>query len=252
MAIPDYQTLMLPFIRLLADGKEHGARDAVEQLNDEFGLSPEERQQHIASGPQTVMRNRTGWVCTYLKKAGLIESTRRGVFVITERGLSVLASSPERIDIKYLEQFPEFVAFRELRGERSAGKPSLLDAALGTTPDEALDAACQQLRVDLELEVLEQVKLASPAFFEHLVVELLVRMGYGGSLRDAGQAVGKSGDGGIDGIIKEDRLGLGRDLHPSQAVGLDRRKAGDSEVRGGAPGASSPQGRVLDHGFLLG
>jgi restriction system protein len=243
---------MLPFIRLLADGKEHGARDAVEQLNDEFGLSPEERQQHIASGPQTVMRNRTGWVCTYLKKAGLIESTRRGVFVITERGLSVLASSPERIDIKYLEQFPEFVAFRELRGERSAGKPSVLDAALGATPEEALDAAYQQLRVDLELEVLEQVKLASPAFFEHLVVELLVRMGYGGSLRDAGQAVGKSGDGGIDGIIKEDRLGLGRDLHPSQAVGLDRRKAGDSEVRGGAPGASSPQGRVLDHGFLLG
>jgi len=199
---------MLPFLRLLGDGKEHRASDAVEQLNDEFDLSPEERQQHLASGPQSVMRNRTGWVCTYLKKAALIESTRRGVFVINERGLSVLASNPERIDIKYLEQFPEFVAFRELRRERSEEKPADLDTALETTPEETLDTAYQHLRVDLELEVLEQVKTASPAFFERLVVELLVRMGYGGSLSDAGQAVGRSGDGGIDGIIKEDRLGL--------------------------------------------
>jgi restriction system protein len=123
-------------------------------------------------------------------------------------GLSVLASSPERIDVKYLEQFPEFVAFRELRRERSEDKPAGLDAGLETTPEEALDSAYEHLRVDLELEVLEQVKAASPAFFERLVVELLVRMGYGGSLHDAGQAVGRSGDGGIDGIIKEDRLGL--------------------------------------------
>jgi restriction system protein len=199
---------MLPFLRLLADGKPHRASDAVEALSEEFDLSQEERQQHLTSGPQTVMRNRTGWVCTYLKKAALIEATRRGVFVITERGLSVLASSPERIDVKYLEQFPEFVEFRELRRERSEDKPAEMDAALESTPEEALDSAYQHLRVDLELEVLEQVKAASPAFFERLVVELLVRMGYGGSLSDAGQAVGRSGDGGIDGIIKEDRLGL--------------------------------------------
>jgi restriction system protein len=210
MAIPDYQTLMLPFLRLLGDGVEHRAGQAVEALSDEFGLSPEERQQHLSSGPQTVMRNRVGWVCTYLKKAEIIESPRRGVFRITERCRSVLASSPDRIDVKYLERFPEFVAFRELRNERAKDKlsVSVLNVALETTPEEALDAAYQQLRVDLELEVLEQVKAASPAFFERLVVELLVGMGYGGSLRDAGQAVGRSGDGGIDGIIKEDRLGL--------------------------------------------
>lgn len=154
------------------------------------------------------MRNRTGWVCTYLKKAGLIESPRRGVFRITERGQSVLASGPESIDVKYLEQFPEFVEFREIRHERSGEKPAELGTTLDATPEEALDAAYHGLRVDLELEVLEQVKAASPAFFERLVVELLVRMGYGGSLRDAGEAIGRSGDGGIDGIIKEDRLGL--------------------------------------------
>jgi len=208
MAIPDYQTLMLPFLRLLGDGVEHRAGQAVEALADEFGLSAEERQQHLSSGPQTVMRNRVGWVCTYLKKAEIIESPRRGVFRITERGRSVLAASPDRIDVKYLERFPEFVAFRELRNERAKDKPSVQDVALETTPEEALDAAYQQLRVDLELEVLEQVKAASPAFFERLVVELLVGMGYGGSLRDAGRAVGRTGDGGIDGIIKEDRLGL--------------------------------------------
>jgi len=208
VAIPDYQTLMLPFLRLLRDGAEHRAAEAVEALSDEFGLSPEDRKQHLASGPQTVMSNRTGWVCTYLKKAGLIEAPRRGVFRITERGRSVLAVEPERIDVKYLERFPEFVEFREIRRERSDQKPTELGTSLDVTPEEALEAAYHGLRVDLELEVLEQVKAASPAFFERLVVELLVRMGYGGTLRDAGQAIGRSGDGGIDGIIKEDRLGL--------------------------------------------
>jgi restriction system protein len=208
VAIPNYQTLMLPFLRFLGDGAEHRSAEAVEVLSDEFGLSPEEREQHLASGPQTVMRNRTGWVCTYLKKAGLIESPRRGVFCITGRGQSVLASEPERIDVKYLERFPEFVEFRELRHERSDERPTALDTILDATPEEALDAAYRGLRADLELEVLEQVKAASPGFFERLVVDLLVRMGYGGSLRDAGQAIGRSGDGGIDGIIKEDRLGL--------------------------------------------
>jgi restriction system protein len=207
VAIPDYQTLMLPFLRLLGDGAEHRASQAVDTLSDEFGLTQEERQEHLASGPQTRMRNKVGWVCTYLKKAGLIESPARGVFRITERGHSVLASNPDRVDVKYLERFPEFVAFRELRNVRNETKSALQDTELETTPEEALDAAYQQLRVDLELEVLDQVKAASPSFFERLVVELLVRMGYGGSLHDAGRAVGTSGDGGIDGIIKEDRLG---------------------------------------------
>jgi restriction system protein len=208
VAIPDFQTLMLPLLRLLGDGAEHRAGVATDALSDEFGLTPEERQEPLASGTQPRIRNKVGWACTYMKKAGLIESPARGVYRITDRGRSVLASDPGRIDMKYLERFPEFVAFRELRHERAGNKLPVHDSALESTPEEALDAAYQQLRADLELEVLEQVKAASPGFFERLVVELLVRMGYGGSLRDAGQAVGRSGDGGIDGIIKEDRLGL--------------------------------------------
>jgi restriction system protein len=208
MAIPDYQTVMLPLLRFLKDGNDHSIGEVVDSLADEFQLSPEERDQLLESGQQTVIRNRAGWARTYLKKAGLIASSRRGSFRITERGQSVLASKPERIDVKYLEQFPEFVAFRELRHEQPDVAQAPIAAPTDSTPEEVLDAAHGRLRLDLEAELLDQVKGASPSFFERLVVELLVRMGYGGTLRDAGQAVGKSGDGGIDGIIKEDRLGL--------------------------------------------
>jgi restriction system protein len=198
---------MLPLLRLLKDGREHYLGEVVSSLADEFKLSPEEREQLLSSGQQTVIRNRAGWARTYLKKAGLLESPRRGYFRITERGQSVLSSKPVRIDVKYLEQFPEFVAFRELRHERQEEDPPPITHT-DATPEEALEGAYLRLRLDLESDLLEQVKAASPSFFERLVVELLVRMGYGGTLRDAGQAVGKSGDGGIDGIIKEDRLGL--------------------------------------------
>jgi restriction system protein len=208
MGIPDYQTIMLPLLRFLADEKEHNIGEVVDALAEEFNLSAEECQQLLASGQQTVIRNRAGWARTYLKKAGLIASTRRGFFRITERGQSVLRANPDRIDDGFLEQFPEFVAFRELRHERPEAARQAECTPSGVTPEEALDGAYQRLRMDLEAELLEQVKTASPSFFERLVVELLVRMGYGGTLRDAGQAVGKSGDGGIDGIIKEDRLGL--------------------------------------------
>lgn len=208
MAIPDYQTVMLPLLRFLRDDKEHNIGEVVDALAEEFGLSVDERQQLLGSGQQTVIRNRAGWARTYLKKAGLIESTRRGFFRITERGRAVLGAKPDRIDVKFLEQFQEFVAFRDIRHERVEEKQETLVAPIDATPEEALDAAYQRLRLDLEADLLEQVKAASPSFFERLVVELLVRMGYGGTLRDAGQAVGKSGDGGIDGIIKEDRLGL--------------------------------------------
>ena len=208
MAIPDYQTVMLPLLQFLRDEKEHNIGEVVDSLAAEFNLSVEERQQLLGSGQQTVIRNRAGWARTYLKKAGLITSTRRGFFRITEPGKSALASKPERIDVKYLEQFPEFVAFRELRHEQVDVAPASVGSPVNATPEEALDAAYQRIRLDLEAELLDQVMTASPAFFERLVVELLVRMGYGGTLRDAGQAVGRSGDGGIDGIIKEDRLGL--------------------------------------------
>lgn len=208
MAIPDYQTVMLPLLRDLADGAEHSGAGLVESLCAEFSLSDDERHQRLESGQQTVIANRAGWARTYLKKAGLIDSKRRGFFQITERGHAVLAGSPDRIDVKFLEQFPEFMAFRSLRHDRNSGKPESEGAAAEGTPEDQLDGAYGRLRIALEADLLDQVMAGSPVFFERLVVELLVAMGYGGSLRDAGQAVGKSGDGGIDGIIKEDRLGL--------------------------------------------
>lgn len=211
MTIPDFQTLMVPLLRRLADGREHAFSDLVEALSDEFGLTDEERRELLPSGRARHIHNRVGWARTYLGKAGLIDPTRRGHCRITERGRAVLAEGPERIDISYLGRFPEFVEFRSVRRERSEHAAPDEQGARSenvATPEEALEEAYQRLRSDLEAEILVQVKSCSPAFFERLVVELLVEMGYGGTLRDAGQAVGRSGDGGIDGIIKEDRLGL--------------------------------------------
>ena len=206
MPIPDYQTLMLPLLRFLSDEKEHKIEEAISALSKEFELTPEEQQKTLPSGQQTVIRNRIGWARTYLAKAGLIETVRRGFFRMTEKGKTILSSKPERIDIHFLEQFPDFVAFRDLHHKDGDEKKEA--AGEVQTPEETFDDAYQRLRADLETELLEQVKAASPAFFERIVVELLVKMGYGGNLHDAGQAVGQVGDGGIDGIIKEDRLGL--------------------------------------------
>jgi restriction system protein len=204
MSIPDYQSVMLPLLRFLGDGREHLISEAVETMSREFALTSDERQQLLPSGTSTVIGSRVGWARTYMKKAGLLDSTKRSVIKITTRGLAVLKKKPARIDVKFLDRFPEFVAFRTLRHDnQSPGTPAAI-----ATPEEALEDAYQTLRASLESELLLRVKGATPAFFERLVVDLLVRMGYGGSFRDAGQAVGKSGDGGIDGIIKEDRLGL--------------------------------------------
>ncbi|MGO9262733.1 MAG: restriction endonuclease [Bryobacteraceae bacterium] len=205
MTIPDYQTIMLPLLRLLGDGRERPLGEAVEAISEKFHLTPDERQQLLPSGTSTVIGSRVGWARTYMKKAGLIDSTRRGFIRIAERGMDVLRRNPDRIDVNFLEQFPEFVEFRALRRGQAAVPESV---ALETTPEEALEDAYQRLRASVESELLQRVKAASPAFFERLVVNLLVNMGYGGTFRDAGQAVGRSGDGGIDGIIKEDRLGL--------------------------------------------
>ena len=208
MAIPDYQTCMLPFLRYLSDGNEHSLREAEEALVEHFKLTPAERAELLPSGQQGVFKNRIGWARTYLKKAGLLEAPKRGVFKITVRGSKALASAPARIDAKYLEQFPEFIEFREI------SRPDLGVAVLPepapsrTTPEEAIELAHQGLRKQLGQELLSRILSCSPTFFEQLVVELLVKMGYGGSRRDAGERIGQTGDGGIDGIIKEDRLGL--------------------------------------------
>lgn len=208
MAIPDYQTCMLPFLRHLADGQEHSLRDAEEALAAHFHLSPTERAELLPSGQQGVFKNRIGWARTYLKKAALLASPKRAVFQITERGLKTLSTEPVKLDVKYLEQFPGFVEFREASKPGNGGNTVVEAAPATNTPEEAIELAHQGLREQLMAELLTRILGCSPTFFEQLVVELLVKMGYGGSRRDAGERIGQSGDGGIDGIIKEDRLGL--------------------------------------------
>ena len=218
MNIPDFQTLMLPLLEALADGGEHLVRDVREKIAAKFALGPAEREALLPSGRQPIFDYREGWAKTYLAKAGLVSSVRRGVYQITDRGRSVVASRPERVDAAYLGQFPEFEEFRRKsddepsdagsRPKANAGPFDVAATPATSTPQESMDIAYQQLRRAIEAELLAAVKGASFRFFERLVVELLVKMGYGGSLKDAGRAIGRSGDDGLDGIIKEDHLGL--------------------------------------------
>ena len=212
MAIPDYQTLMLPVLELASDGEEHKFSQAVEKLADRFELSKEERNELLPSGSQAVFNNRVGWARSYLKQAGLLSSPRRGYFKITPEGLELLARSPDEINASMLEKYPSFIEFRKRRKDKSAdgsGKSNgEADDDSSMTPEDALASAYGKLHSALESEILGSVKEASPSFFERLVVDVLVKMGYGGNRQDAGKALGKSGDGGIDGIINEDRLGL--------------------------------------------
>lgn len=208
MAIPDYQTIMLPLLQFASDKQEHSLRDAIDSLAGEFGLNNEERKELLPSGQQEVFNNRVGWARTYMKKAGLLDTTRRGYFKITEQGLQVISKKPTRIDVKFLDQFAEFKQFRELRHNRDEDMTPELPEEVQSTPEESLESAYKRLRDNLASELLQQVKATAPSLFEKIVVELLVKMGYGGSRQDAGRAIGKSGDEGIDGIIKEDRLGL--------------------------------------------
>lgn len=209
MPIPDYQTLMLPLLRLASDGADHSFREAVEQLSEEFSLTDEERSELLPSGAAHVFTSRVGWARTYLKQAGLLSTSRRGVFRITADGSGILAKQPLRVDNNLLNQFDSFRAFRQRgRTNDDAALQVAFEPTTEQTPEDAMAAAYQRVRKELEAELLEAIKSATPAFFEHLVVDLLVAMGYGGSRQDAGRAIGKSGDGGIDGMIKEDRLGL--------------------------------------------
>ncbi len=212
MAIPDYQSIMLPLLSFAEDGKEHSLRQSYEPLAEKFHLSAAERKERLPSGQQEIFQNRINWARTYLKMAGLIESKRRGFFNITKRGYDCLAKRPDKIDTHYLSQFPEFHEFRSRKKKLPANISTDLEANpapdFTETPEEQLETAYQLLRDDLISEILVQLKSCTPLFFEKIVVEVLVNMGYGGSRRDAGQAIGQSGDEGIDGIINEDRLGL--------------------------------------------
>lgn len=209
MAIPDFQSIMLPLLKLCADGQEHTNREAIDALAQNFGLSEEEQKQLLPSGQQCVFDNRVAWARAHMKMAGLVENTRRGIFRITQRGSNLLEKSPPEINLRILREFPEYLETRDRTQTTQAG-----DAATATdeqesrTPAERLEEAYEMLRKNLADELLSQLKTSSPSFFEKIVVEVLVKMGYGGSRKDAGQAIGRSGDEGIDGIIKEDRLGL--------------------------------------------
>ncbi len=207
MAIPDYQSCMLPLLKFSSDKKEHSLREAVDRIADEFKLTEEELKELLPSGQQAIFVNRIGWARSYIKQAGLLEPTQRGYFRITQRGLEVLAKNPAKINIKFLEQFKEFRDFKTRKRDKTP-KKTTPPPGKEMTPAEALETAYENLSSELANELLQQVKSSSPSFFEKIVVELLVKMGYGGSRRDAGRAVGKTADGGIDGIIKEDRLGL--------------------------------------------
>jgi restriction system protein len=209
MPIPDYQTLMLPLLKLAGDGAVHSKRDTVPELASQFGLTEEEQKELLPSGKQDIFDNRVGWARTYLKKALLIDYVQRGQFRITERGKQVLAEDPPRIDNTFLCRFSEFVEFkrRSQRAENGESTPVVATAETDT-PDDLMATGYLNRRRQIEEDALERVKSCSPEFFERLVVKLITAMGYGGSLADAGRAIGKSSDGGIDGVIKEDRLGL--------------------------------------------
>ena len=212
MAIPDYQTLMLPLLKHLGDGNIKSTAETFEELATEFNLSNEERKELLPSGQQPIFSNRIAWAKAYLKKSGLIESPKKGFYKITLTGLEVLKQKPSKIDNRFLTQFDEFDEFFSKRNirKRKEIKEKIQDKELNNnkTPAEYLEYGYQKIRDDLANEILTNIKQCSSAFFETLVIELLVKMGYGGSRAEAGKTVGKSGDGGIDGIIKEDRLGL--------------------------------------------
>lgn len=207
MAIPDYQTCMLPFLRLLRDGQPKPLSQIRDSLAEFFHLTDEDRAKLLPSGQMSVFKSRVGWARTYLKKAGLIEYVKRGVCQITEQGQKVLVESPQKIDINYLDQFASFRDFRALSKTKNENNSEQEDDT-ESTPEESLERAYAKLKAELSDEILEKVLSCSPTFFEQLVVDLLVKMGYGGSRQDAGERLGQSGDGGIDGIIKEDQLGL--------------------------------------------
>ncbi len=205
MSIPDFQSIMLPLLQHIADGKEHSNPEIIQAMAEHFQLSQDEQNRLLPSGRQKIFTNRVAWAKVDLKMAGLVESPRRGISVITNPGLEILKNNPERIDRNLLKQFPEY---RQKINQSKQETPAVQKEEVPETPQETLENAYQSLRQELSAELLSQIKAGSPGAFEQMVIDLLLAMGYGGTLQDAGQSMGRAGDEGIDGIIKEDRLGL--------------------------------------------
>ncbi len=207
--IPNYQAIMLPLLKEVQNKKEYRLNDIIELLADKFNLTEEDKKELLPSGQSFLFANRVGWARTYLKKSGLLDSPKRGYITITQRGLNVLKQKPKEINVAFLKQFPEFIEFQNLKREDNISEATSNNSEISNqTPEEILEDSYQNIRKSLAQELLDKITELSPTFFERLVVELLVKMGYGGSIKDAGKAIGKSGDEGIDGTIKEDKLGL--------------------------------------------
>jgi restriction system protein len=214
IAIPDYQTLMLPLLRASTDGEKRIA-DVADRIADEVGLTSEERMALLPSGRQRLLHNRLHWSKFYMSKAGLIASPSRGRFTATQEARKLLATNPDRINVALLMQYPSFREWYKSQGERTSdAAEAIADAKAPTagtvTPEEQIENAYQAVLSVLRTDLLERIAQNSPSFFEQLIVDLLVAMGYGGSHKSAASQLGQSGDGGVDGVINEDRLGLDR------------------------------------------
>jgi restriction system protein len=228
MTVPDFQSIMLPLLQAVADGKEYRATELIAHMVQHFRLSEEDQSEMLASGNGTVLYSRVQWAKTFLKQAGLLHSPSRGTVRITDAGQGVLREPPSRIDVGFLSRYPSFQAFRaRSSSNRKVIQP--VDDEESSTPEEIMASTWKLLRQQTADELLEKIGQCTPAFFERLVVDLLVAMGYGGSRRDAGQSVGRSGDGGVDGIIKEDKLGLDAVYIQAKRWG---RSVGRPEVQG--------------------
>ena len=208
--IPDFQSIMLPFMQHIADDKEHSTTETHDYLAQQFELTEEEVNQYLPSGNQRTFYNRVFWAKAHLKMAGLLKDTKRGHFMITDRGKQILSTEPAIINLRFLKQFPEYIENSGKRKTSEKLNPVELDSGveLNSTPEELLEYSYSQLRDELAIELIEKIKECSPSFFERLVVDMLIKMGYGGSRKEAGKVTRASGDGGIDGIINEDKLGL--------------------------------------------
>lgn len=233
MAIPDYQTLMLPVLKVAASG-ETSVPLTAEIIADKFELTAEEREELLPSGKQRLLHNRIHWAKFHMSKAGLIDSPKRGVFKVTDTGLALLATNPPNIDVNTLKNYPSFKEFYTQSSAGSAGGQIKIEheaTASDATPEEQIDGAQLLLTNALKADLLARVIEQSPAFFEYLIVQLLVAMGYGGSHEDAARQLGKSGDGGIDGVIDEDRLGLDRIYVQAKRYGPNS-SVGRPEIQG--------------------
>lgn len=229
MAVPDFQTFLRPMLEAVSDGHARKIRDLAPEISSRFKLTEADLEDLLPSGKQTRFNNRVQWAATFLNAAKLVVRPSRGVIAITARGKEELSLAPPKITVQYLMKYSEFKTFRGYGNENQVTSPPVAEQSETITPAEQIEIAYQNIRKSLAIELLEKVKNSTPAFFERLVVDLLVRMGYGGSRADAGQAIGKSGDDGIDGIIKEDRLGL--DLVAIQAKRWANTTVGRPDVQ---------------------